>query len=214
MMQSDDHLETRVAAAYAVFQVMEEDVPAMDFLIEVAAQPDHNPAAAPLAVRFLGELGPRAKRALPVLVESCTYESEEALGFDAMLRGEALVAVSAVGGIDAIPVLRKALKSADALDRKVAAELISTWGREASSAVPELISAAQDGRDALSDSARGAAIEALGKLGADAQAAIPVLEEIAASANESEDPWLAGIAKESLDKIKGRDAPLREEGSQ
>ena len=203
MMESDDDIGTRIAAAYAVFRIMGEDRPALDLLIEIAGQSGRNLGGASIAVRFLGALGPKANRALPVLTRSCRFKSAEELGFDALLRTKALMAVAAVGGVDLLPALREALKSADAFDRKAAANAISLIGAEAGITVPDLIQAVQDNRGALSWRARGAATKALGDIGPDAEAAIPTLERMAAASYEPWEAWFADAVKESLNKIGG-----------
>lgn len=201
IMETHSDAGTRVTAAYAVFRIAGEDQPALDVLIEMAGQREQSLLAASDAVRFIGQLGPKAASALPVLARSTIYRSEEELGFDSLLRSEALLAVAKVGGVNSLHTLTRALGSADASDREAAANAISTLGRGAYDAVPELIQAAQDERDALSLSARYAAIEALGAIGPDAREAIPILTKIVAENSAPGQEELAEAAKESLTKI-------------
>jgi HEAT repeat protein len=106
------------------------------------------------AAEALGELGPRAKDAIPALARALRDEYEQ-------VRRGAAASLAAIGADQsAIPDLVVALKDVDAEVRESAARALGSAGSQARAAVPSLGLLLKD----PSEDVRQAAAEALGKI--------------------------------------------------
>jgi HEAT repeat protein len=139
------------------------------------------------AAKAIGEIGPGAKSAIPVLIKMLNDT-----GLDSNV---GLAATDAFGriGPEAIPYLMKALKDKDNETRSNAASALGDFGPAAKAAVPLLIEAANGKYMGL----RQSSVRALGRIGPDAKAAVPAL----AAALKDKNALLQSHAAEALENI-------------
>jgi HEAT repeat protein len=148
------------------------------------------------AARALGEIGPAARDAVPVLIERLREGSQSAAiglggsGPDAAAGVPALIealassssrwvrssAAEALGRMGrkagaAVPILQEALRDKDRLIRSTAAEALGGIGTAAAPAAPDLIELLRD-EDVI---VREHAADALGRIEPDARSAVPAL---------------------------------------
>jgi HEAT repeat protein len=120
---------------------------------------------------------------------------------DADVRRAAARSLAEIGP-QAVPALREAVAS---LDAEVSRGAVEAFGWMGAQAVPPLIAALK--KEAKSDSARLAAVRALGRLGPAAKAAEAALIE-AASGDSS--PAVRAAAGKALSKVRGTSASSAE----
>lgn len=146
-----------------------------------------DPSVRYYAARAIGEIGPAARSAIPVLIKMMNDT-----GLDSNVGMAATDAFGRIGP-EAIPYLMKALKDRDVETRSNAASALGDFGPAAKDAVPLLIEAAKDKNLGL----RQSSTRALGRIGPDAKAAVPVL----AASLKDKDPLLQSHAAEALERI-------------
>jgi hypothetical protein len=123
------------------------------------------------AVYALGEMGPKAKDAIPVLIEALRREPRPGES----LPDNAALALGKIGPA-AVPALIDVLKDPNAAKAwPHAANALKVIGPAAREAVPVLIDVAKSNKDPLSPCL---AIDALGAIGPNAKAAVPALVEL------------------------------------
>jgi len=150
------------------------------------------------AAKTLAGMGPRAKEAMPALLEAlgrpaAGIEFERAVG----------QAIQAIGPA-ALPELLTALKSNDTQTRTCAATALGKIGPSASGAVQALIGALESDRDY---GVRSSAAAALGAIGPGAKAALPALKRAAGSpmaklTDNPADSELRVRARMAIDQIR------------
>jgi HEAT repeat protein len=140
------------------------------------------------AVKSLGDMGPKAKEAVPALIK--TFGDPE-------LRTYAFRALGAIGreAKETVPALIKTLAGPDANVRQGAARALGQIGPKAKDAVPELIRLLGDPDAGVR---RGAAT-ALGQIGPESKLAIPELERLA---EKDPDESVRQNAHDALEKIR------------
>jgi len=145
------------------------------------------------AINSLGQIGPAAKDAVPVLIDEFRYDDDRFRWRMIESKSPAVVrplirkmaanrrslnenSVHALVGIGpcAVPALRRALSSSYKSVRRYSAQTLGLMGPEAGDAVPELIRLLDD----KYEDARVNAVVALGRIRSKAQAAIPRLRKI------------------------------------
>ncbi|MDJ0976002.1 MAG: HEAT repeat domain-containing protein [Planctomycetota bacterium] len=158
----------------------------------VATARDGQPTAARLAIGLIGELGPGALSAVPVLRARLDDPA-------AAVRAAAAEAMHAITRVedDALPVLLEVVAGGDREARVLAIAALGGFEESAAQIVPVLSPLLQDPDVEL---ARVVAIS-LGNLGPAAKPAIEALQRAAASGNEP----LARAADQALDLIRSGD---------
>jgi HEAT repeat protein len=115
----------------------------------------------PRAAFSLGEMGPKATRAVPALIKALDSDAEA-------VRGTAAMALGKIGP-KAVPALIKALDSSRREVRDVAARALGDIGPAAESAIPSLVRIQKEDRERDGDTRGGhtisGALVALGKIG-------------------------------------------------
>ena len=152
------------------------------------------------AAKALAGLGPRAREAVPTLLDAMARPSNE-IEF-AMALGKAM---KAVGPAAVLPIIG-ILKSGTTKARFVAASALGKLGPDAAGAVQALVQALENDPDT---SVRATAASALGAIGAAASSALPTLREAAGNPNETltHNPQRAELrvrAQVAMDQIKGK----------
>ena len=138
------------------------------------------------AAHILGAIGPRAKTALPALVQRLDAGDEN-------LRWTILRSISAIdsSGDQAIPVLIERLRDKSEYVRAEAADLLGQRGRAAEASVPELLKTLKDAEPRV----RGAAARALPAVGANDKQALPPLVELLGDQAEYYDSSFHAVAR-------------------
>lgn len=116
----------------------------------------------------IGKMGPRSKKVFSQLAMALADADEtvQQVALEALDKLEL--------GKDDLPVLRMALKNERAAARAYAANALEAIGRDAESAIPDLIEGLKDGDKGV----RGAAASALGAIGTNSRKVIPPLVEL------------------------------------
>jgi HEAT repeat protein len=135
----------REAAAYALGRIdwqTEETVPA---LAEALKAPDRDGSLRRTIVRALTQLGPKAKRAIPALID--LIES----GWSGAEGDEVVNALAAIGSEEAVPRLVKILHDAKATETTltVAVQALGKLGPKAKAAVPAIRGTLEENHDTL-----------------------------------------------------------------
>jgi HEAT repeat protein len=143
-------------------------------------------AARTAAARTLAALGPRAKDAVPELLD-CMAKTASGIEFEVAV-AKAMKSIGAAG----LPDLLAALGSADPRRRFTAARALAKLGPLAASATPQLVAALERDRD---DAVRASAATALGAIGPPAAAALPALRSLVGNPNT---PFTGIPAKDEL----------------
>ncbi len=137
------------------------------------------------AIEVLGEIGMKAKEAVPVLITALKDQ-------DADVRGSAAYALGEIGK-EAVPTLIAALEDQEVFARSSAAYALGKIGKEAKEAVPALIKALED-QDA---NVRSSAVRALGEIVPGAkEAVLPLIGTL-----EDQDANVRSSAVRALGKI-------------
>ena len=155
-------------------------------LIEMLKSED--PSARRDAARELGEMGSRAKEALPELIESLEYDDVQAV--EAV--SETLYGI----GKPAVPVLIKALGDNNPIRKRSAAMILARFGPMAEEAVPALVGLLEDKDKEIVNAAKYALNEVV------TPAAAPLLEEEL----KNPKPEVRSAAKEALEAVEARHA--------
>ncbi len=165
----------------------------VDTLVELLAVP--LPGLSASAAWELGQIGPRAKPAVPLLARALKHPSSQ-------LRENAVYALAAIGeGSEvAVPILLEALDDTNHLVRLSTVQALEEFGPAARAAVPRLIEALKDGSESL----RGKAALALGAIRAEPETVVPALAE----ALLKDDYALAGCAARALADFGPAAAPV------
>ena len=185
----DDDLDVRQEAARALIGIGR---PAVAVLVGVLKEKDRN--ARKLAVQALGELGSRARSALPQLMNLVKNDGDKAVRIGAAF---ALGRMGTAGNA-AVSVLTTALKDADADLRGTAAVALGEIGPGAKGAVPALTEALKDENQYV----RSSAAYGLGGIGRDAVASAAALSE----SLKDKEPTVRRFAASAL----GRIGPVRQ----
>jgi HEAT repeat protein len=140
------------------------------------------------ALEALAKMGPRAKAAVPALIEALQDEQ--------MVRIRAIAALKNVGpeAKAAVPAIARLLQDKDATIRMQALETLQGMGAQAKAAVPALARLLQD-EDATM---RLQAVDALQAIGPDARPAIPALQQLL----DDKDEVVRRSALEALEKLR------------
>jgi len=179
----------RIAAAAALWKIGNRSQTALAILTESVHGPRGNEAA-----QGLGEIGPAAREAIPVLTAALKTQDGTTLAPWAERVDVRIVAAFALWRVDpqtklAVPALVDALKNPDFKLRLQTVQALTTMGPAAREAVPALIAGVGD------SVVRIDAIRALGAIGPEAKAALPVLK--GALRNQR-----APVRRAALDAIK------------
>jgi HEAT repeat protein len=152
---------------------------AVPALIDLLQTPDEEHLHARIkAAQALGQLGPTASSAIPVLGKALKDRSIAASsGLDSE-RGAIHLRVAAVEalahmGPESCPWLGPALDQSDT--RKQALAILERWTPRAREAIPVLMEAVKDENEALSPSERGKMVQLLGRFGSQASDAVDLL---------------------------------------
>ena len=137
-----------------------------DLIKQLKTGPFRSRSAAAIAIQGMG---PKAKRAIPVLLEITLNSSEN---FN--MHSRTVSSLTAIG-VAARPALLKAVREGTAYVRRISAGALGGMGIEA---VPALIKALQD----PDRNVKLIAIQSLGSIGPKAKKAIPALQKIAKTA--------------------------------
>jgi len=181
--------------------------------IKVLQDPQSSSSALSQTVAGLGEMGLKAKPAVPYLINLLKNNSHV----------DRLAIIKILGGIDSegksVPAIRRELKinSESELDGEIIhtvsneqacvsiSQALGKIGANAKSAVPELITVIKNRRHNGAWSSKEA-IKALGDIGPSAKAAIPYLEQL------NDEPFAGGEELgDALSKIKGVNSPAENE---
>ncbi|MGI2904333.1 HEAT repeat domain-containing protein [Tolypothrix sp. VBCCA 56010] len=185
-LKKDPDKDVRAGAVRAIRAIAPEaGVPAF---IQAFKQ-DSDARVRELAAQALGEVPTKAKQAIPDLIEALLNNPKLDVRKGA---AEALAKIELHR--DAVPDLRKALKDTSWQVRRSAAQALGNIGAEASSAVPDLISALKKDRNYTM---RRSAAEALGNIGMKASSAVPQL----IAALKDQNFKVRGDAAEALGKM-------------
>lgn len=163
---------------------------AIPTLLATIREKNRDAMVEPYAVSALGNMGPKARVAIPDLIKMLNDDNSKYLS----------TVVNALEQIHAepelvVPALAKTLKNNCRSTRHFAAKALKTFGPKASSAVPELIESLKD----TDSTVQYAVAEALGEIGQAAKPAIPVLVELIK--NEDTDSDVSVHAATALGKI-------------
>lgn len=222
-MLADDDARVRAACAAALIEIVPDTPDAVEHLRKATKDP--NNIVRTHAVTALGKMGPKAKAAVPTLIEALTDDDDQTVRISASL---ALVDV----GEAAIPALTECLMHDEEFVRASASRALGDIGPAAKSAGQALVDLLVDekqpsevrsssfvalvkiqpGRDVtqraiptlisvLQKGRRGARLQAawaLGQLGSLSKEAIPALQEAA----KDEDETLRELAETSLKQIE------------
>ncbi len=161
----------------------------VDGWIAVLRDPAKSDRERQAAIGVLGDFGPEAKAAVPLLIDrfiklGCQhYTGMGSFGFDPSVK-MALVKI----GEPSVPVLVEILNGPDTAMRVCAAEALGEIGPAAKAAVPRLIQAVERPEETMDGSTlRDHAIRTLGKIGPEARAAVPTLMGLVGRDNDSAD---------------------------
>jgi HEAT repeat protein len=138
-------------------------------------------------LQALGQIGPAAVSAIPMLVETYNTAPNE------HVRGSAMIALGGIGpsARTAVPMILKATKDPHCFVRGLALEALIKIEVEPDVVIPPLISALRDKQSAVQ---RTAAVN-LGQLGPSAKAAVPALEAAIADRSFAERPAAASALR-------------------
>jgi len=182
-------------AAFAICGVTGGDEKALSILMEQAKSDDLKSSTPGIAIRLLGELGPIASEAWPVIAQHVRAEEGDAMGqlTDAerqRLESRRLAAIksaSQIGGEGADALLREALASDSPQDQKVATEAIAALGPAGKRWVPHLIEALNQEKNNIDSLDVLIAIaDALGEIGPEAKDAVSRLKQLESDLLETE----------------------------
>jgi HEAT repeat protein len=216
---SEKDLDTRVRSAQALWDVDRNSTKEiLPVLLDELKQPAR--AGVRLSIATLGQIGPDAKAAVPLLAamlkkpeESGSYymisQALGRMGPDALpALGEALKNPNArysalealvLQGEKGMAMVEPLLKDDDVATRRTAADAAARFGRAAASAVPSLAELLKD----ADPSVRRSAAIALGAVGPAAKAAVPALAEFAT--DTAQPAYIRSTVLETLGRI-GPDA--------
>ena len=187
--------EDQTFAAGGVAALGERAGPVVPLLIERLEGQDVS-SVERLYVDALGQIGPAAKQAVPVLIEIATDARASHGG------NPSLAAVEALGNIgsaaeDAVPALIELLASTRlniSNERREAAGALAKIAPQSTEVVAALTDALQDKNLGV----QAAAATALGHIGPAAESAVPLLEAVSGG----EDAMLADVARTALQRIQ------------
>jgi HEAT repeat protein len=220
-----DDRETRIAVAVAISQLDPGNRRPVDILLNMLETNDESSKSE--ALLALGQLGPRAKVAIPALLgiiaradadplsalmaistlgrmgpaaEAAVPALAKKLGTDDAISMTTLEALAQLGPAAriAIPALRSTLASSSVVYYRIkAAVALCKIDEKTDPYVPVIVECLRDKSPAV----RGAAISALGDLGPIAVSAVPALRDAL------DDPRTEHMAREALRKITSRNGP-------
>jgi HEAT repeat protein len=182
------NINTRAEIAFALCRIDPTQTNALDYLVTSL---QHRTNAWYSATRQLGELGPQARVAEPVLLEALGDTNESVVA-------EAAVSLKKIGvpAAEFVPQLKAGLNSKDQMKRFRAAQRVMSVAPADADAHRVLVRAATE----TDSPVRYIAVEELAKAGPAAKEAIPVLRELL----KSNDRALASAAAEALKEIEAK----------
>jgi HEAT repeat protein len=192
MTDKDPDSLVRIAAARAVAHLDDDRSHAIEVLIQHVDDPTGGRESIECAACALGELGAKARPAIPSLIRALKNS-------DTLVRISAARAYAAIDPSNATAVLLPLTQDSD---RMVRASVIETIGhlRDESDAVWKvLIASLDDQGETFSYDVRHAAVVALGQLGKKGVSALPRLQKLA---EEDESEWVREAAKDAIQKIR------------
>jgi HEAT repeat protein len=182
------NINTRAEIAFALCRIDPTQTNALDYLVTSL---QHRTNAWYSATRQLGELGPQARVAEPVLLEALGDTNESVVA-------EAAVSLKKIGvpAAEFVPQLKAGLNSKDQMKRFRAAQRVMSVAPADADAHRVLVLGATEAASPV----RYLAVEELGKAGPAAKDAIPALRELL----KSNDRALASAAAEALKEIEAK----------
>jgi HEAT repeat protein len=184
MMHDDKNPLVQVAAAFAVAFLDADASHAIDVLIAHMDDRKNKSESPRQAARFLGQLGARAKSALPALKRALRHP-------DSLVRIFAADAIAAIDPVNAKSSLLVLLGDDDSHVRSCVIDMLSDLNLASPDVIAAYIAALDDQDDVMSSDVRRCAIQALGKLGVKASRAVPRLRVIA---TKDKHTWASALA--------------------
>jgi internalin A len=194
MMTGDKRPTVRISAALAICQIDPPNKKALRNLIRILEDSPDEIETCEASVA-LGELGPRARDAVPALGRTVRHKC-------IWIRLTSVTALGKIGGSEAFPFLVFAARDPVAKVRWEAIESLGNLSDMAIPAVPVLIHLLKttNGPDFPDDFTVPITIEVLGAIDPPATDAIPVLEMISKSENKRQ--YVREVAAAALKKIR------------
>jgi HEAT repeat protein len=155
-----------------------------------------------VAAESLGDIGPAAKEAIPVLIDAVKRDSAMEADPKSALEvpGAAVSALARIGSA-AVPALTELLKNGEEVSQRLsAASALREMGPVGKDAVPTLIGELKRAQERGGKYYRQAMIEALGAMGPSAREAVPLLTV----ALGDKDVQTRDLARQALEKIQGQ----------
>jgi HEAT repeat protein len=188
VIEQDEDFSVRTQAVRCLSRVSSASIAVPTLLKALRREQSRNdiPVAGSI-LQTLGQIGPAAAPAIPMLVETYNTAANE------QERGSAMIALGGIGPSArvALPTILKATKDPHWFPRGLALEALIKIKVEPEVAIPPLISALRDKQGAIQKTAA----DSLGQLGPSPKAAIPALEAAIADSSFQERPAAASALR-------------------